>query len=180
MFDFMKIKRTEEYNLSTKVEKEIISLLKDCFSSYPDQKSYYKQIPSFRFLAYDEKNLVGHLAIHFRTMNIGGLTTKIFGISDLCVASTHRSKNIASSLLNELETLGVKSHIDFLILVAQDHGLYKKNSFQLVDNTCRWLLINGNQSLGVMHGQIERSIMMKQIGEEKWRDGILDFLGPVF
>ncbi len=176
----MKIKRTEEYNLSSKAENDIISLLKDCFSSYPDQRSYYKQIPSFRFLAYDEKVLVGHLAIHFRIMNIGGLTTKIFGISDLCVASSHRSKNIASSLLSELEKLAAKSYIDFLILVAQDHSLYKKNGFKLVDNTSRWLLINSNQSLGVMHGQIERSIMMKQIGAEKWRDGILDFLGPVF
>jgi len=119
----MKIKRIEEYNLSSKMEKDIISLLKDCFSSYPDQRSYYKQIPSFRFLAYDGKTLVAHLAIHFRIMNVAGLTTKIFGISDLCVDSSHRSKNIASTLLNELETLAVKSKIDFLILVAQDHGL---------------------------------------------------------
>lgn len=176
----MKIKRIEEYQLTSKTEKEISRLLKDCFSSYPDQQSYYKQVPSFRFLAYDEKALIGHLAIHFRIMNIGGLTTKIFGIADLCVANSHRSKNIATTLLNELEVLGQKSNIDFLILVAQDHSLYKKNGFKLVENTCRWLLINSNQSLGVLHGRIERSIMMKAIGEEKWQDGILDFLGPVF
>ena len=176
----MRIKRIEEFNLSNRANKAVIALLSECFSAYPSGQSFYKQIPSFRFLAYDDKVLVGHLAVHFRMMNIGGLTANIFGVSDLCVSSDRRSKNIATSLLTELENLGTKNKIDFLILVAQDHGLYTKNGFKVVDNTCRWLLINGHQSLGVMHGQLKRCIMMKAIGDKKWQDGILDFLGPVF
>ncbi len=176
----MQIKRIEEFKLSKKADEQIRTLLQECFPAYPKGQSFYKQIPAFRFLVYDKKKLVGHLAVHYRMMNIGGLHAPTLGVSDLCVANSHRSKTIASTLLNELELLGKKNKIDFIILVAQNHKLYKKNGYKMVNNTSRWLLINGHQSLGVMHGQLERCIMVKPIGDKKWNKGILDFLGPIF
>ena len=83
-------------------------------------------------------------------------------------------------MLNHLEENCITYEINFLILVAEDRSLYKKRGFQSVSNTVRWLLINDHQSLGVMHGKLDKSLMVKATGKLKWNDGLLDLMGGVF
>jgi len=87
--------------------------------------------------------------------NVGSMLSKIFGVVDLCVDHNFQSKNIASSILQKLEKLGLQHNVDFLVLIAQNHEIYQKNGFSLVNNTCRWLMINGHQTLGVGSRRIE-------------------------
>ena len=56
----------------------------------------------------------------------------------------------------------------------------KKNGFKLVDNTCRWLIVNQQKTLGIAHRKIADSLMVKPLGSKEWKDGIVDFLGPIF
>ena len=176
----MKITRLEEFTIDNALSDEIQKLLKLCFSEYPQGRTFYKQIPTFRYLAWEGKQLVGHMAIEHRLINASGRKARIFGVADLCVSKSFQHKKIATTLLEKLENLGKKHHIDFILLIAQQHGLYQNNQFQLVQNTCRWVIINEFQTLGVGHRRLDDCLMIKPLGDMEWKEGLVDFLGYIF
>lgn len=176
----MKIKRIPEYKISPAEHEKIIQLLKSCFPEYPGHRDYYKQIPSFRYLISKNKQLIGHLAVEHRKIKIGGDVASIFGISDLCISKNFQSMKLGSKLIKELESLGKAHQIDFIILTTNDHSIYQNNGFFVVNNTCRWLMINEHQTFGVNHKHINSSLMVKEISELKWNNGLVDFLGHIF
>ena len=83
-------------------------------------------------------------------------------------------------MLSELEELARKYLIDFILLLTEDHAFYEKQGYQLVENACRWLVMQNHRSLGVIERQMNQTLMMKQVGEKEWGEGTLDFLGYVF
>ena len=176
----MKIQRIEEFKINRKRHTEISELLKLCFSSYPSDRSFYKQFPSFRYLVFDEKKIIAHLAIIHRMIKVGEENYIIFGVSDLCVHPDFQHKKIASVLLQELETLGKKHNIDFITLIAQEKGFYKKNGFKVYNNDCRWLIINELQSLGLAQRNLDNALMIKPLSEKKWKKETVDFMGCLF
>ncbi len=176
----MHIQRIEEFQISESVHQQINTLLNNTFGDYYLERSYYKQLPTFRYLAWEGEQLIAHMAVEHRNINVGEVLSKIFGVVDLCVDKTFQSKNIASSILKELEDLGTQHQIDFIVLIAQNHEVYEKNGFTVENNTCRWLMINGNQTLGVGHRRIEECLMVKPINDKKWNSGLIDFLGHIF
>jgi predicted N-acetyltransferase YhbS len=176
----MKVHHLEEYSIPPKMVADINGLLKSCFDGYPSDRNYYKSLPTFRLLVWDKKMLVGHLSVVFRIVKIGSTIARIFGISDVCVHPAHRSKKIASLLLDHLDKTSRMYQVHFLVLIASDHSLYSKHGFQSVSNNVRWLLINDQQSLGVMNGHLDKSLMVKATGELEWNEGLLDLMGGVF
>lgn len=176
----MNIKRVEEFLIDKSLRIKIHSLLSECFPDYPKGKTYYKQLPTFRLLAWEADNLVGHLAVEYRVMNNDGSLIHVFGIADLCVAHNFQHQKIGTQLLDQLEKLGKTNEIDFLLLIAKDHELYLKNNFTLVENTCKWLFTNQHETLGVMQRQLQSSLMVKALGKKIWKPNKLDFLGHIF
>ncbi len=176
----MRIQRIEEFKISKNRHSEISELLKLCFSSYPSNRSFYKQFPSFRYLVFKEKKLIAHLAIIHRMIKVGEENFVIFGVSDLCVHPDFQHKKIASVLLQELEVLGKKHNIDFITLIAQEQKFYKKNGFKVYNNDCRWLIINDKQSLGLAQRNLDNALMVKSLSGEKWKKEMVDFMGCLF
>lgn len=176
----IQIERIEEFLIKPDVQEQIHNLLKKCFSEYPGNRTYYKQLPDFRYLVWHEQQLIGHLAVEHRVMNNGNEVARIFGVVDICVDEDFQSQKTATTLLDELTILGQQNSIDFIVLFADQHDLYFNNGFQLVHNICRWLIINEHQTFGVGHRRIEDCLMVKPIGEKVWTKGVADFLGAVF
>jgi len=176
----MNIKRIEEFKLTNQQHQNIGILLKECFSAYPADRSFYKQLPSFRFLVSEKKIIIAHLAIVHRIVKIEEENFTIFGVSDLCVHPDFQHQKIASMLLEELEKLGKKNNIDFVLLIAQDQKFYKKNGYKTFDNNCRWLIINETQSLGIAQRNLDHALMTKSLNGKKWKKGMVDFLGSLF
>lgn len=172
--------RIEEFQIDSNTHQHIQTLFSHCFPEYPRGRSYYKQVPTFRYLEWEEDQLIAHLGIDYRMINVAGQIVAIFGIVDLCVAESHQSQKIAAHLLQEAETLARQNQIDFLVLVSSEHDYYRKHGFALVQNTCRWLLISEHQTLGVGHRRIEESLMVKPLGAKQWSEGLVDFLGAIF
>lgn len=171
----------EEHQLTIQQHGQIEILLKNCFTDYPSGRSFLHQIPAFRWLVYDQyQQLIAHLAVIHRMINIGGTSASIFGISDLCVAPIAERNGLASHLIHKLEEKAIKSNIGFILLFARDHQLYLKNKYQLVNNSCRWLMIHNHCSFGLGARRIEKALMYKQIGNTSWNDGVVDLLGPAF
>ena len=102
----MNIKRVEEFLIRESDRAKIHALLSECFSDYPKGRTYYKQLPTFRLLAWEGDDLVGHLAVEHRMMNNAGNLIRVFGIVDLCVAKDFQHQKIGTQLLDQLEKTG--------------------------------------------------------------------------
>lgn len=177
----MDIRCINEVDVGRALDGEIADLRKACFPELVERRSYFKQLPHFRYLAFSGDRLVGHLGVDFRVVSIGGLAAKILGGIDLCVAEKHRGGGIGSMLLEKLTSLGAEKGVDFILVFADDHRLYERNGFFLVQADVAWLRIDEHRNYGVASEKIEGELMVKQLGEREWPSGApLDLLGYLF
>jgi GNAT superfamily N-acetyltransferase len=176
----MYIQTIPEYEISSDIHPSINQLLRQSFPDYPSERSYYKQLPQFRYLVRLNENLIAQVGIEHRVITNAGIPARIFGLIDLCVAPQWRSQKIATTLLQKVEQLGHASDIDFLILFADNHRLYADNGYCQVTNLCRWMMVDEHQTLGIAERVLADCMMIKQIGAQPWQDGMVDLLGHLF
>lgn len=170
----------EEYKLSKSHQEKIALLLQKSFPSYPKGQYFYNQLPTFRYLVWNDTNLIGHAGIDYRIIRVGDKIFKVFGMVDLCVDEKYQSQKIGSSLLMKIELQAKTYEIDFLLLVAEQLDLYVKHGFNIVENTSKWLMLKKQHSFGILHRQLKNCILYKSVNGKKWTEGTLDFLGTVF
>jgi len=176
----MEIKRFTEFEISVQLHRKIINLKNKCFPDFKKNRSYYKQLPHFRLLIFEKDKLIGHVGIDHRVILIEKTPKFIFGIIDLCIERRFRNKNLASRLLEKITNLGLKNNIDFLFLFTKDYRLYKKNNFKNISAYCSWLKINEHKNYGIANEIIKDEIMIKGLGNNKWENKKIDFLGYLF
>jgi predicted N-acetyltransferase YhbS len=176
----MEIRRVEEFMIDSDTERSIRLLFANCFDGYPLDRIYYNQLPDFRFLAYESKELVGHLAVNHRIVSVDQKTVSVFGIIDLCVAGDKRSRKVGSALLGSVEDLATEYGVEFLLLTTETEDIYLKNGFTHVNNPCTWFVIHNNRTFGALKRTLEEGLMVKPIGGNKWPDGSVDLLGHMF
>ncbi len=174
------IEQMEEYRIPTFLHERIGLLLQSSFPDYPINKSYFNQIPSFRYLAWYGDELIGHLGVVYRIISLNGVELRVFGIVDLCVDAAFQSMQIGSNILKQLESLAEISNIDFMILISDAHSFYLEQGFIMVDNPGKWLMIRNSQTLGIAHRKLSDCLMVKPIGTKQWDEGTVDFLGNIF
>lgn len=181
--DNMKIDMVFDYEMGNDLASNIQELLSECFQEdFPKNRIYFKQLPHFRFVAFNEKNqLVGQVGIDYRVMNLNGDPIRVLGLIDLCVSQNIRSQGIGSMLLIEIEQFCCNRNIDFLLLFADNKTLYLKNGYRSVTNKCKWLKIDheSQSTRGIGYEEIE-GLMIKEVGKYDWREGDLDFLGYLY
>lgn len=181
--DNVKIDMVFDYEMGNDLASNIQELLSESFQEdFPKNRIYFKQLPHFRFVAFNEKNqLVGQVGIDYRVMNLNGDPIRVLGLIDLCVTQNTRSQGIGSMLLLEIEQFCCNRNIDFLLLLADNKTLYLKNGYRSVTNKCKWLKINHESQItrGIGYEEIE-GLMIKEVGKYGWREGDLDFLGYLY
>lgn len=175
----MRIERLEEFKIKTDVRAKIAALLKEGFGVYPEGRTFYKQLPGFRYLAWDGDTLLGHLAGEFRIINVGGEVLPIFGVADLCVTPSRQQERIATQMLQELENLAREIDVDFILLTGSEPNVYKGMGFERLERSCSWLFLNNLKTLGVIRRSVS-NIMIKCLGKRPWPEGEIDFLGHIF
>ena len=169
-----------EFEIDASLEKSIHDLLKKCFPGYPNDRTYYKQIPSFRVLSQKDNQLIGHIAVDFRRINQAGNLVPIFGLSDVCVHPEFRGLKWSARLIKFIEALALKRQVDFLILIAADISFYKGLGFEEMNNLHRWLIIQNDQSLGLAQRALSPGLMIKSLNGQTWKPGLVDLLGAIF
>lgn len=179
----MRIDQVFEFEIDVKLSEKIQALLIKSFPEvYPVDRIYFKQVPQFRFLAYnDENELVGQVGLDYRVMNLNGKRIRVLGVIDLCVSQNERSQGLGSKLLKEIDAFSIGRNIDFHLLFADNMALYLKHGYKRVENRVKWLKINDELQMtnGIGHEPISE-IMIKEVSEKSWDEGELDLLGYLY
>ncbi|WP_231637301.1 GNAT family N-acetyltransferase [Paenibacillus sp. FJAT-27812] len=179
----LKIDKVFEYGIGNELEASIQQLLTDSFPFlYPRDRIYFKQLPQFRFLAFNQENqLIGQVGLDYRVMNLNGKPVRVLGVIDLCVSPNARSQGVGSTLLLEIDKFSVGRYIDFILLFADNMTLYLRNGYRPVKNKCKWVKIDNETQIttGIGLEQLDE-LMIKKVGKIDWVEGELDLLGYLY
>jgi predicted acetyltransferase len=116
-----------------------------------------------------------------RPIRVGDAVLRAIGVVDVCVATEARSRGIAGRLLEEALALAARSRFDVAVLFADDHRLYQRHGFHVVDNPCSWLRIDEHRTLGVAEPvSLRDSMMVRRVGDATWPAGPVDLLGHLW
>lgn len=177
----MRIELVPEYRLTRAVEAQLQDVLEECFPDMFGGRSYLKQLPHFRLLAFDDDNVIGQAGLDVRIINVGGTVLKIFGVIDVFVQPEHRGRGVASALMTQVEKLAIESGRDFLVLIAERHDLYLRHGFRRVQPAnVKWLAIEDRASVTLLEEDLSDCFMMKPVGPLAWPKGQIDMMGYLF
>ncbi|BBM85525.1 GNAT family N-acetyltransferase [Candidatus Uabimicrobium amorphum] len=175
------IVRKEEDQLTLDENAQIATLLDECFPDTFSGRTYFKQLPTFRFVAVQQNKIVGHVGVVYRMIRLGQKPQRIFGVVDLCVANSHRRHALGQKLMEAITCAAQKAHTDFVVLFADDHRLYKRLGFSLQANPCTYMAIDEHQTLGIHNKVFKDCLMIKAIGKSPWLPDVeMDMLGWLF
>jgi len=105
---------------------------------------------------------------------------RTFGVVDLCVTESQRSRGVAGTLLAELTELARSCEMDFIVLFADDARVYARHGWARVTNRCSWVRIHDHVTLGLARQEDPGAMMVKALGEQPWPEGDVDLLGHLF
>lgn len=170
-----------EYAINETQTSQIADLLDECFPGFFDGRTWFKQIPHFRYLGFKDEALIAHMGVDHRLIKVGRVVVRIFGLIDLCVKPECRGCGIGSSLLQAAEELAGRSNVDFLVLMGDDDSLYKSNGFEHVSPApTRWLAVENAESVTVMEKDLAECFLMKAVKSKAWPKGTIDMVGYLF
>ena len=172
--------RVAEVEIGADLSRQLQTLLQECFPGYPG-RSYFKLPPHFRYLAMTGSGgVAGQMGVEFRVIRVGDAVVRTFGIVDLCVSQSQRSRGLAGRLLTEVTGLARSCGMAFIVLFADDDRLYARNGWARVTNRCTWVRIDEHVTLGLARHADTGAMMVKVLGEHAWPDGEVDLLGHLF
>ena len=157
----------------------LAALLDDAFPEVFEGRTFYKQQPHSRVLAFEGERLIGQVGLDLRAVTIDGGLYEIAGIVDLCVAPAMRGRAVGSALLAAAEDVGAGR--DFALLCADDQRLYRAHGYSAVTPApTRWFAIDGLRSHSVIERDLGDCLMAKPLGPRAWPGGPIDLLGTLF
>jgi GNAT superfamily N-acetyltransferase len=172
--------RIVEAEIGTDLSGQLQSILQASFPGYP-RRSYFKLPPHFRYLAMTSGgDVAAQMGVELRVIRVGDSVLRTFGVVDLAVQPSERSRGLASRLLAELTGYARSCGLGFIILFADDDRLYTRNGWSRVTNLCTWVKIDEHTTLGLATQADTGAMMVKAVGEQTWPQGDVDLLGHVF
>jgi GNAT superfamily N-acetyltransferase len=174
----MRIERVPEPELTGERAAQVGALLRACFDGYPDDRPYFKLPPHQRLLALRGEAVVGQVGLELRAVRVGDEVLRAFAVVDLCVDPAARSQGLAGRLLGELLRYAERCEIDVVLLFADDHRLYERHGWALVDNRVSWLKVHEHRTLGLAEREpMGDALMVRAVGDRAWPAGDVDLLG---
>jgi predicted N-acetyltransferase YhbS len=174
----MQIDLIAEMDLTAADDAAIAALLARAFSPAFGGKSFFNQRHHLRVVARDP-DIVGHLALAFRSVNLSGRQFDIAGLAEVGTAPDRRGQGIAGALLQAAIAASRRSLASFVLLFG-DAGLYSAAGFRAVPNPVRHLAFTDHGMRDVQVLQ-DPSLMVLPLRDAGWDDGAeVDLMGHMF
>jgi GNAT superfamily N-acetyltransferase len=169
-----------EAELSRKERKLIGLLLRTTFPGYPEDRIFFRQLPSFRIVLKEEGHIAAHSAIDHRVIKVGSKLLTVWGIQDFCVDRSLQHQGLGSLLMTNIIEQAGKANVEFLVLTSGDSDFYKKFDFKRKKVRAKWVMIHNDGLFGIQDRRIEDVLYVKEISSSSWPEGNVDFLGTMF
>lgn len=173
------VKRLAEAEIDPRLHSSLQWLLGACFAGYPE-RSYFKLPPHFRYVVTEGAAVLAQLGVELRVIRVGEQVLRTFGIVDVCVREDRRGQGLASRLLGEVTSYATACGMDFVILFADEDGLYRRHGFVPVDNPLTWVKIHDHRTIGLARAVTPHEMMVRPVSGSIWPAGEIDLLGHVF
>ncbi len=172
--------RVAEAEISAERGRQLQALLRASFAGYP-ARTYFKLPPHFRYLAMTASGEVaGQAGVELRVIRVGDTVARTFGVVDVCVAQSQRSRGVAGRILAEITGFARECEMAFVVLFADDDRLYARHGWSRVANRCSWVRIDDHVTLGLAGPADTGAMMVKATGARPWPEGDVDLLGHLF
>ena len=173
------LSRLPEAEIGADLHLSLQRLLGACFPGYP-ARSYFKIPPHFRYVVTGGATVHAQMGVELRVIRVGEQVLRTFGVVDLCVGDDRRGQGLAGRLLDEVSGYAAACGIDFVILFADEDGLYRRNGFARVGNPLTWVKINEHRTIGLAQAVTPHELMVRPVSGTAWPAGEIDLLGHVF
>lgn len=167
----------EDSRVDSLLNNKLIKLLS---ISFPDQpiflkQRFFKEMPRYRWYIEDGDELVAHVALHEKTINVDVQKLRIGGIAEVCVHPDYRKKGLAKKVLNGADDWMIMRGYKFSMLFG-DTNVYASSGYFSIDNKIIYVDYKTNQI------KIEKNIdaMVKQLSDKPWPTGYVNLNGPTF
>ena len=152
------------------------ALLIDAFGDDADDvpEGYQPPDPTLRLLVREETgDVIGHAALHVRSVLFGEEPDTIGMIGDVAVAKDFRRLGLCRRLIEACHARLVRDHIDFSILFAYVPAVYRSSGYLLMQNETHFLDRDGLWKTFVYRGS-----MYCELSDRRWPNRTLDLRGP--
>ena len=157
----------------------ITDLLGSCFDGVHGGRTWFKQFPHERLLAWSGSDLMGHVGMEFRVVRVGEAIVSVLGIVDLCGAPFARRHGIGTASLQGAEERARGQ--SFALAMADDERLYQRSGYSLLNApNVTFLAIDELRCHGVIRRDLSEIFMVKALTCDAWPDGPTDLLGHLF
>ena len=175
----MQIERIAEWHLAASDDARIATLLARCFATDFGGRSYFIQHHHLRLVVRDDSQIIGHMALGLRAVDLGARRVTIAGLAEVATDPAHRGKGIAAALLQSAIAEAKASPASFLLLFGVAR-VYAAAGFQGVSNHVAHIVTNGTRA-GRVVSQGDDHLMALPLRDEAWPAGdLVDLRGPVF
>lgn len=180
----MRVENIPEWALGAADERALADLLERAFGgparpSGFNGRSFFQQRHHLRLLVRDGGTVVGHMALLYRAVRLGGRLLDIVGLAEVAIAPDRRGEGIAGRLMNEAIAFARHTRAEFLLLFG-DRPLYAGVGFVPYANPMRWTAMDGART-GEIRREPAEALMVLPLGATPW-DGAaeLDLMGAIF
>lgn len=158
-------------------DRELRNLLFSCFSFNPIflTRRYFRQSPGHRWLVKGPAGeIVGHAAIHEKSVGTESGDLLIGGVAEVCVAANHRGLGLSKELLRSIDEWLKARGIAFAMLFGQP-PVYASSGYVPIENELK------TDSLLSQHwNPFCGTPMIKSLTQIPWPRGVIDLRGPTF
>jgi predicted N-acetyltransferase YhbS len=173
------IETIPEMVLSAADDRQIAALLGICFPTDFGGRSYYMQRPHHRVVWREDGQIIGHMALFFRSIRIGEELVDIVGLGDVAAHPDARGRGVGGRLLGRAIELSKASPARHFLLFGT-RSLYNALGFRTVKNTYRFVDMTGSFT-GAVGEQDSSCLMVLELTDTPWPEGAkLDLLGHMF
>ena len=121
------------------LDDEIRRLLCICFpadkAAFSHQRAWHDSWPAYTVVARAVDNLVGHVGMVVRSVEVSSLHVRVAGVQNFCVAPSHRGRGLSPKLMDRALLEARRRGIPFglLFCVPELERLYTRLGWRTID-----------------------------------------------
>ena len=175
----MVIEAISEMDLSPADDTLINRLLVTAFDDSFGDRSYFQQRHHLRLVQRSGAEIIGHIALCYRSVRLGDALVPIIGLADVATAPSMRGQGVASALLKEAIKIVQSSQAQFFLLFG-NRPIYAGHGFVSAGNPVTFTALTDAHT-GAVTTTPTSALMVMPLREMTWdASASVDLLGFSF